>query len=35
MGGRNVADSMASARLEEGTKQTGIDGSELQAEASG
>ena len=28
MGGRNAADSMASARLEEGTKQTGIDGSE-------
>ena len=34
MGGRNAADSMANVRLEEGTKQTGIDGSEKQAEAS-
>ncbi len=30
MGGRNAADSMANVRLEEGTKQTGIDGSEKQ-----
>ena len=28
VGGRNAADSMAYVRLEEGTKQTGIDGSE-------
>lgn len=35
MGGRNVADSMASGRLEFGAERTGIDKSEKQAEVSG
>lgn len=35
MGGWNVADSMASGRLEKGTQQSVIDSSERQAEVSG
>lgn len=35
VGGRNEADSMATARVEEGTKQPDVGGSEWQAEVAG
>lgn len=35
VGGRNEADSMATARVEEGTKQPDVGGSEKQAEVAG